>query len=59
MVMIIVVLLLAALALWALGQFPLDPTIVKLIRVVIIVACVLFLLSGFGLLPAGLRWHYN
>lgn len=50
---IIFVIAAAALILWALTQFPLDATLVKLIRVVIIVAVCLWLLSllfggGFG-----------
>jgi hypothetical protein len=48
---IIVALVLAGLILWAITQFPLDATIVKLIRVVVVVAVVLWLLNvlmGFG-----------
>lgn len=47
LIQLIVALVLAGLALWALGQFPIDATIARLIRVVIIVACVLYLLSAF------------
>ncbi len=47
---VIVVLILAALALWAAAQFPMDAVILRLIRVVIVVAAVLFLLQAFGLL---------
>jgi hypothetical protein len=42
---ILVPLVIAGLVLWALGQFPLDPTVAKLIRVIVVVACVLFVLS--------------
>lgn len=49
---LIVVLVLLGLFLWAVHQFPLDPTIQKIIQVVVIVLAVLYILSGFGLLPA-------
>jgi hypothetical protein len=39
---IIFVLVVAGLLLWALTQFPLDPTIARIIRVVVIVAAVLY-----------------
>jgi phage shock protein PspC (stress-responsive transcriptional regulator) len=35
-------------------QFPLDPTVVKLIRVVVVVACVLYILGAFLGYPVGL-----
>mgnify|MGYP001614253980 CR=1 FL=1 len=41
----IVTLVVAGLILWAVTQFPLDATIVKLIRVVVIVVAVLYLLN--------------
>lgn len=51
-IQIVVILLLAGLALWAIAQFPLDAIIVRLIRVIIIVVvCVwlIYLLAGmFG-----------
>lgn len=50
MITVIVVLLLAGLLLWAIAQAPLDPWIMNLIRVVVVVACVLYVLSAFGLL---------
>src|SRR5258706_7342553 len=43
---ILVALILAGLALWAIKQFPLDATTVKLIRVVLVVAAVLYVLSA-------------
>ena len=57
LVSLLVVLILCGLALWALGQFPIDPTIAKIIRVVIIVFAVLYILSAFGLFhfPAALK----
>jgi hypothetical protein len=57
LVSIIVALVLANLILWAVSQFPLDATIVKLIRVVVVVACVLFILHHFVDMPRGLRWR--
>lgn len=50
----VVVLVIAGLILWAVSQFPLDATIVRLIRVVVVVACVLMLLRVFGLWHGGL-----
>lgn len=50
LISILVVLVLAGLVLWAISQFPLDATIVRIIRVVVVVAAVLWLLQGFGLL---------
>lgn len=52
---VLVALVLAGLILWAVGQFPLDGTIVRLIRVVVIVAVVLYLLPWFiALFQAGI-----
>jgi cytochrome b subunit of formate dehydrogenase len=52
---LLVILVIAGLILWALGQFPLDATIAKLIKVVVVVfaviACIYVL---FPLLSAGL-----
>lgn len=46
---IIVTLVIAGLILWAITQFPLDATIVRLIRVVVVVVAVLYLLNAiFG-----------
>lgn len=61
---LILVIVVAALLLWALTQFPLDPTLVKLIRVVVIVVCVLyvvyFLFGLFGGAGGGLGFgHLN
>ncbi len=50
-IQLIVVLALVGLALWAVGQFPMDATIMKIIRVVVIVIVVLWVLEVFGLLP--------
>ena len=52
MISILVVLVIAGLALWAITQFPIDGTILKLIRVVIVVFAVLFILWTLGLIPS-------
>ena len=57
MISVIVVLILAGLLLWACSQFPIDGTILQLIRVVVVVAVVLFLLSHLVGLPSWLRWR--
>lgn len=41
---IVVMLVIAALILWAITQLPLDATIVRLIRVVVIVSAVLYVI---------------
>ena len=51
---ILIVLLIAGLILWALGQFPIDPVISRVVRVVIIVLVCIWLIYGLAsLLPAG------
>lgn len=48
---IVVALVIVGIVLWALGQFPIDPTISKLIRVVVIVVVaiwVCYLLLGLA-----------
>jgi type IV secretory pathway TrbL component len=54
LVSVLVALILAGLILWAVSQFPLDPVIVRIIRVVVVVAVVLWLLRAFGLWHGGL-----
>jgi type IV secretory pathway TrbL component len=49
LISVLVALVIAGLILWAVTQFPLDPVIVRLIRVVVVVAVVLWLLRAFGL----------
>lgn len=44
LIQIVVALLVAGLLLWAIAQFPLDATIVRLIRVVIIVVICIWLI---------------
>jgi hypothetical protein len=63
LVPILVALIIAGLILWAITQFPLDATIVKLIRVVVVVVAVLYVIDllfgggAFGGLFAGR--HYR
>lgn len=51
---VIVGLVIAGLILWAVMQLPLDPMIRTIIRVVVVVALVLWLLKAFGLWTGGL-----
>ncbi len=44
LIQLLVVLLIVGVVLWGLSQFPLDPTISKLIRVVIIVVVAIWLI---------------
>ena len=46
LISLLIVLVLCGLALWALGQSPIDPTIARLIRVVVIVVAVLYCLDA-------------
>lgn len=49
---LVVALVIFGLALWALQQIPMDPTIARIIRVIVIVAVCIFLIYWFlGLLP--------
>ena len=41
LIILVVVLILAGLALWVIQQLPLDATIMKIIRVIVIVVCVI------------------
>jgi hypothetical protein len=54
LIQIVIVLLIAGLILWAVSQFPIDATIARIIRVVIIlVVCIWLIYWLAGLLPAG------
>lgn len=44
LIYIVVMLVVVGLILWAIQQFPMDPTIARLIRVVVVVFAVIFLL---------------
>lgn len=57
LITLIVALVVAALMLWALTQLPLDPQIMKIIRVVIVVACVLYVLAAFTGNAALIHWR--
>ena len=46
LISLLVVLVLCGLALWALGQFPMDETIARIIRVVIVVFAVLYVIDA-------------
>jgi len=59
MIALVVVLVLVGLVLWAVAQLPLDPMVMNLIRVVVLIACVLYVLSAFGLWHAGLPAHFQ
>ncbi len=47
LIQVVVVLVIAGLLLWVVQQIPMDATIARIIRVVVIVAVVLWLLSLF------------
>lgn len=49
MIELIVALVVLGLILWGLQQFPLDPTIKKIITVVVIIVAVLWVLQALGL----------
>lgn len=50
MIGLLVVLILVGVGLYLLTLIPMDPAILTIIRVVAILACVLYVLSAFGLL---------
>jgi hypothetical protein len=50
---ILVALVLVGLALWVVGQIPMDATIRRILHVVVVVLLVLWLLKVFGLLSGG------
>ncbi len=47
---VVLVLIVVGVLLWAVGFIPMDAAIMKLIRVLVIVACVIWLISLTGLL---------
>lgn len=52
LISLVVILIVVGVLLWAVNRYiPLDPTIRKIINVVVIVAVCIYLLSLFGLLP--------
>jgi heme A synthase len=46
LISILIALVIAGVILWALGQFPIDPTLARIIRVVVIVVVVLYCLGA-------------
>jgi hypothetical membrane protein len=57
LVSVIVAVILAGLAVWILSQLPLDATIVRIGRVIIIAALVLWLVGVFFGFPSGWAPH--
>lgn len=47
---IIVAIVVVGLLLWAAGQIPMDPTVRRILQVVVVVVLVLWILQAFGLL---------
>jgi type IV secretory pathway TrbL component len=58
LIQLLIVLLIAGLILWAISQFPLDPTIQRLVRVVIIVVVVIYLIYVLVPLLSGPAYHH-
>jgi hypothetical protein len=56
-VSLLVVLVIVGLLLWAAGQIPMDAAILRIIRVVVVVAVVLWLVTSFFGMPAGFGFH--
>jgi hypothetical protein len=50
---IVVALVVVGLLLWAVGKIPVDPTIAKIIRVLVVVVACLWLLQALGLFTGG------
>jgi hypothetical protein len=50
---LVVALVVVGLLLWAVGQIPIDPTIAKIIRVLVVVVACLWLLQALGLFTGG------
>jgi uncharacterized membrane protein len=59
LISLLVTLILVGVALYLIGLIPMDPTIAKVIRVVVIVVALLWVLSMFGLLPSGWSPSYR
>lgn len=55
MISLLIILVVAALLLWVLGQFPLDPVLLRVIRAIVIVVVCLYAL-GFILSLFGVPW---
>ncbi len=50
MITVFVVIIVAAVLMWAVAQLPLDPAIVNILRVLVVVLLVLYVLQAFGLI---------
>ena len=61
LIQLLIVLLIVGVILWGIQQFPIDPTIQRMVKVVIIVAVAIYLIyllaSVLGGLPAELPAH--
>jgi type IV secretory pathway TrbL component len=58
LIQLLIVLLIAGVVLWAISQFPIDPTIARVIRVVVIVVIVIYLIYAIVPLLAGPGYHH-
>ena len=56
LVTIVVTLLIVGLLLWAVQKLPIDAQIANVIRVIVIVAAVIWTLGALGLLPSWVRF---
>jgi hypothetical protein len=52
---ILVVIVIVGVLLWGAGQLPMDPTVRRILQVVVILVLVLWLLQAFGLLHGVVR----
>lgn len=62
LIQLLIVCLIAGVVLWAITQFPIDPTIARIIRVVVVVILLVYLIYALvpllgGLSPAPRRLH--
>lgn len=53
---LVVVIVVVGVLLWAVGRLPMDPTVLQVLRAVVVVVLVLWVLQAFGLLgPLAIR----
>ncbi len=57
MISILVVIVVVGVLLWFADQLPIDPTVLRILRAVVIVALCLWLLSHFVPMPRGWGWR--
>lgn len=55
LISILVALIIVGVLLWAVQQIPMDATIKRIITVLAVVICVLYLLQALGILAYGIR----